>query len=73
LPSGWQVKFYRWAQVGDALVGTTNEAPQTIQDEALFRSSIQELSDDAFGGRKPLTEYETKTVNYIADKFKNWD
>jgi Zn-dependent M28 family amino/carboxypeptidase len=59
-----------WAQVGDALVGTTNEAPQTIQDEALFRSSIQELSDDAFGGRKPLTEYETKTVNYIADKFK---
>lgn len=59
-----------YAQVGDALVGTTGETPKTISDEELLRTSIKELSADEFGGRKPLTEYETKSINYIADKFK---
>ncbi|MDR1332548.1 MAG: M28 family peptidase [Tannerella sp.] len=47
-----------------------NAAQEGISDEQLLRTSIRELSDDSFGGRKPLTGYEEKTVNYIADKFK---
>ena len=37
---------------------------------AYFKERIKTLSSDEFGGRKPLTEYETKTINYIADEFK---
>lgn len=58
------------AQVGNALVGTTDETPKGINDEELFRTSIKELSADEFGGRKPLTEYEDKAINYIAGKYK---
>ncbi|GAB6393974.1 MAG: peptidase, M28 family [Bacteroidales bacterium] len=59
------------AQVGNALVGTPAETgTQGIGDEQLFRTSIRKLSADAFGGRKPLTEYETPVINYIAGKFK---
>lgn len=41
-----------------------------VNDEQLHRTTIKELSDDSFGGRKPLSMYEEPTVNYIADKFK---
>ncbi|MDR1344342.1 MAG: M28 family peptidase [Tannerellaceae bacterium] len=44
---------------------------QEITDEALFRDAIQTLASDEFGGRKPLSEHEPLTVNYIADKFKS--
>ena len=37
---------------------------------AYFKERVKTLGSDAFGGRKPLTEYETKTINYIADEFK---
>ena len=56
------------AQVSNALIART--AKETT-DEELFRTSIKELSADEFGGRKPLTEYETKSINYIADKYKD--
>jgi len=42
-----------------------------MNDETLFRTITQELSDDAFGGRKPLTIYEAPTLDYIAARFKD--
>ncbi|MDR2232184.1 MAG: M28 family peptidase [Tannerella sp.] len=41
-----------------------------MNDETLFRSVTRELSDDAFGGRKPMTDYEAPTLDYIAGRFK---
>ena len=35
-------------------------------DEALMREWIRTLGSDAFGGRMPMTEYETKTIAYLA-------
>ena len=43
---------------------------QFEEEVAFFKEKIKTLSSDEFGGRKPLTEYETKTINYIADEFK---
>lgn len=39
-------------------------------DLSFFKERVKRLASDEFGGRKPLTEYETKTINYIADEFK---
>ena len=44
---------------------------QYEEEVAFWKERIQTLASDEFGGRKPLTEYETKTINYIADEFKN--
>ena len=41
-----------------------------MNDETLFRTVTRELSDDYFGGRKPMTSYEAPTIEYIAAKFK---
>ena len=41
-----------------------------MDDEVLFRCITRELSDDMFGGRKPLTSYEAPTLDYIANKFR---
>ena len=35
-------------------------------DEVLMRQWIQTISDDSFGGRKPMTEYEDLTINYLS-------
>lgn len=43
---------------------------QIPEDERLFRSAVETLASDEFAGRKPLTKYETLTVDYIADQFK---
>ena len=43
---------------------------QYEEEVAFWKERIQTLASDEFGGRKPLTEYETKTINYIADEFK---
>ena len=44
------------------------EGPQG--DEALLRNWIQTLGSDDFGGRMPMTPYETKTLHYLADEMK---
>ena len=41
-----------------------------MNDETLFRTITRELSDDSFGGRKPLTSYEAPTLEYIAGRFR---
>lgn len=43
---------------------------QNKEDEQIFRSGVEKLASDEFGGRKPLTDYEDLTVNYIADRFE---
>ena len=43
---------------------------QGLNDETLFRTITRELSDDSFGGRKPATPYEAKTLDYITARFK---
>ena len=42
--------------------------PQT--EEALLRQWIKTLGSDEFGGRMPMTEYETKTLDYLAGEMK---
>lgn len=39
-------------------------------DEELMRNWISTLGADDYAGRKPMTEYETKSVNFIADQMK---
>ena len=44
----------------------TQEKLQTSGDEQLLRQWIRVLSHDEFGGRKPMTPSEDKTVDYLA-------
>lgn len=40
--------------------------------EASLRSHVETLASDDFQGRKPFTEGEVKTVNYLRAKFKQY-
>ena len=44
----------------------TQEQLRTGSDEQLMREWAKTLSLDEYGGRKPMTPYEDKTVNYLA-------
>ncbi len=44
----------------------TKEQLQTSSDEQLLREWTRVLASDEFGGRKPMTPYEDKTVDYLA-------
>ena len=39
-------------------------------DEIQMREWIKTLASDGFGGRKPMTQYEDVTVDYLADQLK---
>lgn len=39
---------------------------KNYSDEQLLREWIKVLASDEFGGRKPMTTYEDKTVTYLA-------
>ena len=43
-------------------------APRS-EDEIYFRAQTERIASDNFGGRKPLTQYEDSTINYIAGEF----
>ena len=58
--------FITWT----ALLSVSLMALSQITDETLYRTVTRELSDDCFGGRKPLTAYEQPTLDYIAAKFR---
>ena len=46
-------------------------AAQTVgEDEQKVRSWISTIGSDDFGGRKPMTEYEDKTINYLAGELQ---
>lgn len=49
-------------------LATSLPALYAQDDESLMRGWIQTLGSDDFGGRKPMTEYETKTINYLDRK-----
>lgn len=36
-----------------------------------FRNWIRTIGSDEFGGRKPMTPYETKTIGYLAEEFRS--
>ena len=44
----------------------TQEQLKTGSDEELLRQWTKVLSHDEFGGRKPMTPFEDKTVDYVA-------
>ena len=44
--------------------------PRPGTDETLLRSWIKTISADEFGGRKPMTEYEDKTIAYLAGELE---
>jgi Zn-dependent M28 family amino/carboxypeptidase len=48
----------------------TQEQLQTGSDEQLLREWTKVLASDEFGGRKPMTPYEDKTVDYLARQLK---
>lgn len=56
--------------VSGAVCAQTQNVPAIINDESLLRSWIQTISSDDFGGRKPMTEYEEKTVSYLAGELE---
>ena len=39
-------------------------------DIQMMREWIKVLGSDEFGGRKPMTEYEDLTVNYLVEQMK---
>lgn len=51
----------------------TSTAPSNPEiSEASLKSHIEVLASDDFQGRKPFTEGEIKTVNYLVDQFKSY-
>lgn len=36
-----------------------------------FRNWVRTVGSDEFGGRKPMTPYETKTIEYLASEFRS--
>jgi len=50
-------------------LSSTEKQPRE-SDEQLLRNWIKTLASDEFGGRKPMTAYEEKTVNYLANQLE---
>ena len=48
----------------------SQEQLRTGSDEQLLREWTRVLSHDEFGGRKPMTPYEDKTVSYLAKQLE---
>ena len=48
----------------------TQEQLRTGSDEQLLREWTKVLASDEFGGRKPMTPYEDKTVDYLANQLE---
>ena len=54
-----------------ALTACSQSSKSTdVEDEALLRSWIKTIASDEFGGRKPMTQYEELTVNYLAGELE---
>ena len=45
-------------------------AQSRVDDEQQLRSWIKTIASDEFGGRKPMTSYEDKTVQYLAQQLQ---
>ena len=53
---------------GSAFRQNAYKGPQ--EDEALMREWIRTLGSDEFGGRMPMTPYESRTLDYLAEEMK---
>ncbi|MDR3251121.1 MAG: M28 family peptidase [Tannerella sp.] len=51
--------------------GNAPAGQQTVNDETFFREHVRTLSSDAFGGRKPLSQHDKITTDYISAQFKD--
>ncbi len=49
---------------------TSQESSTMIIDGNKIAEHIKILSSDEYGGRKPFTEFETKTITYLENQFK---
>ena len=53
------------------LIALFSEATGSAKnDEQMLREWIKVIASDEFGGRKPMTPFEDKTVNYLAQQLK---
>ena len=50
------------------MMSTSALSQEQSSDDALMRKWIQTISDDSFGGRKPMTKYEDLTVDYLVSE-----
>lgn len=48
-------------------------AQSRVDDEQQLRDWIKTIASDEFGGRKPMTPYEEKTVQYLAKQLQELD
>ena len=53
-----------------ATVAANAQGVQQSQEEVTFRTHTRILASDEFGGRKPLSSYEQKTLDYISVEYK---
>ena len=53
-----------------AFAQITQEQMRTGSDEQLLREWTKVISGDEFGGRKPMTPFEDKTVEYLANQLE---
>lgn len=51
------------------ILGANAQNPDKLSDLDYFVHHLKVLSADDFGGRKPLTPYEAKTIDYIRDQY----
>ena len=56
--------------LASALDELTSDKPARMGDEQLLREWIKTIASDEFGGRKPMTPYEDKTVRYLAGQLE---
>ena len=54
------------------VLGAQTQPPRVTpaDDEALLRNWCRTLGSDAFGGRMPMTPYEIKTIDYLANEMR---
>ena len=67
--SAFQAQFLKAREEVERLLAVP-AAAHRASDEQLLRDWIQTIASDEFGGRKPMTPYEDKTVEYLAGELK---
>ena len=65
----WFVPFIVITACGTSNHKTVQEAENSINTEAMA-AHVRILASDDFQGRKPFTEGETKTIEYLAQEFE---
>ncbi|MDH3245604.1 MAG: hypothetical protein OEM26_13385, partial [Saprospiraceae bacterium] len=53
------------------LACTSSDSVTNSIDEQLIDDVLTEISSDHYLGRKPFTEGETRTIEYLQDQFKS--